>query len=186
MIAVHNQSQRSCSPLWRHQSTISTGSHLTFLLLQVGSIVNFALMYLLAPTAAVAAGGAASQSLLVRALSEEFLVKWGAPGMHTFKRPSSLYISVLSLVSYVRKQCFAMIWRCEFRVTTLLRVPPSIPVLQQPCLCSCRWQHVPARLPHQQTLAQLCLQGHHLCYHWYDGWYHWYKYIQWVAVCQVS
>jgi hypothetical protein len=52
--------------------------------LQVGSIVNFALMYLLAPTAA-AAGGAAGQSLLVRALSEEFLVKWGAPGGNMFQ-----------------------------------------------------------------------------------------------------
>jgi hypothetical protein len=52
--------------------------------MQVGSIVNFALMYLLAPTAA-AAGGAAGKSLLVRALSEEFLVKWGAPGGNMFQ-----------------------------------------------------------------------------------------------------
>lgn len=51
---------------------------------QVGSIVNFALMYLLAPTAA-AAGGAVGQSLVVRALSEEFLVKWGAPGGNMFQ-----------------------------------------------------------------------------------------------------
>ncbi|KAF6258155.1 hypothetical protein COO60DRAFT_1152802 [Scenedesmus sp. NREL 46B-D3] len=55
-----------------------------FATLVVGSIVNFALMYLLAPTAA-AAGGVASQSLLVRALSEEFLVKWGAPGGNMFQ-----------------------------------------------------------------------------------------------------
>jgi Protein RETICULATA-related len=51
-----------------------------FATLVVGSIVNFALMYLLAPTASAAAGGAAGRSLLVRALSDEFLVKWGAPG----------------------------------------------------------------------------------------------------------
>lgn len=56
---------------------------------QVGSIVNFSLMYLLAPTAAAAAGAggaaAASQSLLVRLLSDEFLVKWGAPGGNMFE-----------------------------------------------------------------------------------------------------
>jgi hypothetical protein len=58
-------------------------------LLQVGSIVNFSLMYLLAPTAAAAAGvggtAVASQSLIVRALSDEFLVKWGAPGANMFQ-----------------------------------------------------------------------------------------------------
>lgn len=53
---------------------------------QVGSIVNFSLMYLLAPTAAAAAGSSvAGQSLLVRALSDEFLVKWGAPGGNMFQ-----------------------------------------------------------------------------------------------------
>lgn len=51
---------------------------------QVGSIVNFSLMYLLAPTAA-AAGTVAGQSLLVRLLSDEFLVKWGAPGANMFQ-----------------------------------------------------------------------------------------------------
>jgi hypothetical protein len=57
--------------------------------MQVGSIVNFSLMYLLAPTAAAAAGvggaAVASQSLIVRALSDEFLVKWGAPGANMFQ-----------------------------------------------------------------------------------------------------
>jgi hypothetical protein len=45
-------------------------------------------MYLLAPTAAAAAGAggaAASQSMLVRLLSDEFLVKWGAPGGNMFQ-----------------------------------------------------------------------------------------------------
>lgn len=56
--------------------------------MQVGSIVNFALMYLLAPTAAAAGGAAAGQSLLVRALSEEFLVKWGAPGEQQWHQQS--------------------------------------------------------------------------------------------------
>lgn len=44
-------------------------------------------MYLLAPTAAAAGAGgaAASQSLIIRALSDEFLVKWGAPGGNMFQ-----------------------------------------------------------------------------------------------------
>lgn len=53
--------------------------------MQVGSIVNFSLMYLLAPTAAAAGSSVAGQSLLVRALSDEFLVKWGAPGGNMFQ-----------------------------------------------------------------------------------------------------
>lgn len=46
----------------------------------VGSIMNFSLMYLLAPTAAAAGGAAAGGSLLQRALSEQTLRNWGAPG----------------------------------------------------------------------------------------------------------
>jgi hypothetical protein len=44
---------------------------------QVGSILNFSLMYLLAPTAGAAAGGG---GLLQRVFSEQMLVGWGAPG----------------------------------------------------------------------------------------------------------
>lgn len=51
-------------------------------------------MYLLAPTAAAGAAAAgtaaAKQSLLVRALSSEFLVKWGAPGANMFQSGFSL------------------------------------------------------------------------------------------------
>eukprot|EP00775_Hariotina_reticulata_P011776 gene11776-11921_t len=56
-----------------------------FATLVVGSIVNFSLMYLLAPTAAARTGSAAGQSFLVRALSDEFLAKWGAPGGNMFE-----------------------------------------------------------------------------------------------------
>lgn len=50
-----------------------------FATLVVGSVINFSLMYLLAPTAgaAAAAGGG---SIVQRLLSDEFLKKWGAPG----------------------------------------------------------------------------------------------------------
>ena len=44
---------------------------------QVGSILNFSLMYLLAPTAGAAAGGG---GLLQRIFSEQTLLGWGAPG----------------------------------------------------------------------------------------------------------
>jgi hypothetical protein len=44
---------------------------------QVGSILNFSLMYLLAPTAGAAGGGG---GLLQRIFSEQMLVGWGAPG----------------------------------------------------------------------------------------------------------
>jgi hypothetical protein len=82
---------------------------------QVGSIVNFALMYLLAPTAAIAGSGAAAvaaaataaaaagagkqqRSLLVRALSEEFLVKWGAPSGNMFQAGFPLSKRLLNFV----------------------------------------------------------------------------------------
>jgi hypothetical protein len=49
-----------------------------FATLIVGSIMNFSLMYLLAPTGATAA--AAGQSFLSKALGDTFLKAWGAPG----------------------------------------------------------------------------------------------------------
>lgn len=60
-----------------------------FATLVVGSIVNFALMYLLAPTASAAAAGA-SQGLIARLLSEQTLLKLGAPGGHMFQPGFSL------------------------------------------------------------------------------------------------
>jgi hypothetical protein len=45
---------------------------------QVGSLVNFALMYLLAPVAATS--GAASGGLIASLFSEKVLISWGAPG----------------------------------------------------------------------------------------------------------
>jgi hypothetical protein len=55
-----------------------------FATLIVGSIVNFALMYLLAPTGA-AAGGAASAGFAAKLFSEQTLLNWGAPGGHMFQ-----------------------------------------------------------------------------------------------------
>lgn len=55
-----------------------------FATLVVGSIVNFALMYLLAPTASAATAGA-SAGLISRIFSEQTLVSWGAPGGHMFQ-----------------------------------------------------------------------------------------------------
>jgi hypothetical protein len=69
-----------------------------FATLVVGSVVNFSLMYLLAPTsaaAATAAGAAAAASgaaaataklpLLQRLLSDHYLKMWGAPGGNMFE-----------------------------------------------------------------------------------------------------
>lgn len=55
-----------------------------FATLVVGSIVNFSLMYLLAPTASAAAAGA-STGLISRIFSEQILTSWGAPGGHMFQ-----------------------------------------------------------------------------------------------------
>lgn len=52
--------------------------------LQVGSILNFSLMYFLAPTATVA-GGAAAGGLVQRLLGDHYLRKWGAPAGHLFE-----------------------------------------------------------------------------------------------------
>ena len=54
------------------------------MIMKVGSIVNFALMYLLAPTGA--ASGAAATGFVAKLFSEQTLKAWGAPG----KRQSSL------------------------------------------------------------------------------------------------
>ena len=45
---------------------------------QVGSILNFSLMYFLAPTAGAKAIGA---NLLQKLFSEQTLLAWGAPGV---------------------------------------------------------------------------------------------------------
>ena len=46
--------------------------------MQVGSIVNFSLMYFLAPTAGASV---ASANLLQKLFSEQTLKAWGAPGL---------------------------------------------------------------------------------------------------------
>uniref|UniRef100_A0A7S0S1J2 Uncharacterized protein n=1 Tax=Chlamydomonas leiostraca TaxID=1034604 RepID=A0A7S0S1J2_9CHLO len=56
-----------------------------FSTLVVGSIMNFSIMYLLAPTAGGAAAGAAGGSFIARALSDQTLKSWGAPGGNMFE-----------------------------------------------------------------------------------------------------
>ena len=57
-----------------------------FATLVVGSIVNFALMYLLAPVPAAAAGAStASASLVTKIFGEHFLKGWAAPTGHMFQ-----------------------------------------------------------------------------------------------------
>lgn len=55
-----------------------------FSTLVVGSILNFSLMYLLAPAAAVP-GSAAASGLVSKIFSESTLQSWGAPGGHMFE-----------------------------------------------------------------------------------------------------
>lgn len=56
-----------------------------FSTLIVGSIMNFLLMYLLAPTGAKA-GAAVSKNLLAKLFDERTLTKMGAPGGHIFEK----------------------------------------------------------------------------------------------------
>ena len=51
---------------------------------QVGSILNFSLMYFLAPVASAAAAGQ-SLGLLQKITGPHFLSKWGAPAGHFFE-----------------------------------------------------------------------------------------------------
>ena len=51
---------------------------------QVGSILNFSLMYFLAPVASAAAAGS-SLGLLQKITGPYFLSKWGAPAGHFFQ-----------------------------------------------------------------------------------------------------
>jgi uncharacterized membrane-anchored protein YitT (DUF2179 family) len=60
-----------------------------FSTLIVGSLMNFALMYLLAPTTASAAGAVASRGL-AKLFDERTLLKMGAPGGHIFEKGFSM------------------------------------------------------------------------------------------------
>ena len=79
---------------------------------QVGSIVNLSLMYLLAPTAATAAGK--SMGFIERLFSDQILRSWGAPTGHMFERGYpfasrvvNLGYKVSSLVQYpIHVKCF--------------------------------------------------------------------------------
>ncbi|KAJ9513836.1 hypothetical protein QJQ45_020916 [Haematococcus lacustris] len=56
-----------------------------FSTLVVGSVLNFLIMYLLAPTASTAASGAAAGGFIARVLSDATLKSWGAPGGNMFE-----------------------------------------------------------------------------------------------------
>jgi hypothetical protein len=60
-----------------------------FSTLIVGSIMNFSLMYLLAPTGANA-GAAVSKNLIAKFFDERTLTRMGAPGGHIFEKGFSL------------------------------------------------------------------------------------------------
>lgn len=60
-----------------------------FSTLVVGSLMNFALMYLLAPTRS-AASGAASKNIIAKLFDERTLTNMGAPGGHIFEAGYSL------------------------------------------------------------------------------------------------
>lgn len=60
-----------------------------FSTLIVGSIMNFALMYLLAPTGAKA-GAALPKGLIAKLFDERTLTKMGAPGGHIFEKGFSM------------------------------------------------------------------------------------------------
>ena len=66
------------------RSHTQTAGPLTSDHLQVGSIVNLSLMYLLAPTAASSAGK--SLNFIEKLFSDQILRSWGAPTGHMFER----------------------------------------------------------------------------------------------------
>jgi Protein RETICULATA-related len=68
-----------------------------FSTLVVGSLVNFALMYLLAPTGAANANGKAARGLM-KLFDERWLTKMGAPGGHVFEAGYSLSGRATNLV----------------------------------------------------------------------------------------
>jgi hypothetical protein len=75
-----------------------------FATLVVGSVVNFSLMYLLAPTAGAAAvGGAAAGAqlpFLQRLLSDHYLRLWGAPGGNMFEPGAFTAVQRLTNFAY--------------------------------------------------------------------------------------
>lgn len=75
--------------------------------MQVGSIINFSLMYLLAPTAAVA-GSSAGQSLVAKFFSENTLKAMGAPGGNMFEPGAFTLLNRLTNFAYKVCICFSV------------------------------------------------------------------------------
>lgn len=86
-----------------------------FATLVVGSIVNFALMYLLAPTAAA---GAASGPLITRIFTGQPLAAWGAPVSHMFQPGFPLAGRLVNVV--YKGAIFSFIGMCAGLVGTSL------------------------------------------------------------------
>jgi hypothetical protein len=87
-----------------------------FATLVVGSIVNFALMYLLAPTGAAGAAGAASGGLIARIFGEQTLRAMGAPPGHMFTPGYALSKRAVNFV--YKGAVFAFIGMCAGLVGT--------------------------------------------------------------------
>lgn len=68
-----------------------------FSTLIVGSIMNFSLMYLLAPTGAKA-GAALPKNLIAKLFDERTLTKMGAPGGHIFEKGYSFSGRAINLL----------------------------------------------------------------------------------------
>lgn len=63
--------------------------------MQVGSIVNFSLMWLLASTGSGAAAG--SQGIVQKLFSDQILRSWGAPTGHMFERGFPFAMRIVNL-----------------------------------------------------------------------------------------
>ncbi|KAI7842868.1 hypothetical protein COHA_003486 [Chlorella ohadii] len=86
-----------------------------FATLVVGSIVNFSLMYLLAPVAA-GPGGAATAGFVQRVFGDFYLKGWGAPTGHMFQPGFSLGSRAVNFV--YKGAIFAFIGMCAGLVGT--------------------------------------------------------------------
>lgn len=87
-----------------------------FATLVVGSIVNFSLMYLLAPTASAAAGAGARAGIVQKIFGDQYLLKMGAPGGHMFQPGFGVSKRAINFV--YKGAVFAFIGMCAGLVGT--------------------------------------------------------------------
>lgn len=118
---------------------------------QVGSIINFAAVYLLAPVP-MAAGGAASLPLASKIFGDYYLNAWGAPRERGLPRAAGA-----ALIPCARLAARLEARQGAPRLTCRSAIPPaSLP---------CSRPHVHARLWPGVTPGQLCVQGRRVCAH---------------------